>query len=94
MRVESLVPAHCEEGSIDSPFGAATRWNEQMVQQSEAARELGWCCVTWRVSTPMAARVGVEAVRVRNIRWRRCCRGDNVFGRLLKSRWYRAITRW
>ncbi len=39
--VESLVPAHCEGGSIDHFFENGDELNEQMVQRLEAAREMG-----------------------------------------------------
>ncbi|EEW1218538.1 bifunctional aspartate kinase/homoserine dehydrogenase II, partial [Escherichia coli O157:H7] len=41
VRVESLVPAHCEGGSIDHFFENGDELNEQMVQRLEAAREMG-----------------------------------------------------
>ncbi|VTN12946.1 Aspartokinase II/homoserine dehydrogenase II [Raoultella terrigena] len=41
MRVESLVPAHCEEGSVDHFFENGEELNEQMLQRLEAAREMG-----------------------------------------------------
>ncbi len=47
VRVESLVPAHCEGGSIDHFFEMAMNLTS-MVQRLEAAREMGWCCATWR----------------------------------------------
>ncbi len=37
VRVESLVPAHCEGGSIDHFFENGDELNEQMVQRLEAA---------------------------------------------------------
>ncbi len=42
MRVESLVPAHCEEGSIDHFFENGDALNEQMVQRRSGARSLNW----------------------------------------------------
>ena len=39
--MESLVPAHCEEGSIDHFFEMVMKLNRQMVQRLEAAREMG-----------------------------------------------------
>lgn len=39
--VESLVPAHCEEGSVDHFFENGEELNEQMLQRLEAAREMG-----------------------------------------------------
>ncbi len=41
VRVESLVPAHCEEGSVDHFFENGEELNEQMLQRLEAAREMG-----------------------------------------------------
>ncbi|XPE67027.1 hypothetical protein ACNKHR_11095 [Shigella flexneri] len=41
VRVESLVPADCEGGSIDHFFENGDELNEQMVQRLEAAREMG-----------------------------------------------------
>ncbi len=49
-----------------------------MVRHLEAARELGLVLrYVARFDANGKTRVGVEAVR-RNIRWRRCCRCDNV----------------
>lgn len=41
VRVESLVPAGCEEGSVDHFFENGDELNEQMVQRLEAANEMG-----------------------------------------------------
>lgn len=91
MRVESLVPAHCEEGSIDHFFENGDALNEQMVQRLEAARELGLVLrYVARFDANGKARVGVEAVR-QDIRWRRCCRA--IMSLLLKAAGI-AITRW
>ncbi|MFO6295450.1 hypothetical protein ACLBWC_36715, partial [Pseudomonas aeruginosa] len=37
VRVESLVPAHCEEGRVDHFFENGEELNEQMLQRLEAA---------------------------------------------------------
>lgn len=73
VRVESLVPAHCEGGSIDHFFENGDELNEQMVQRLEAAREMGWCCATWRVSMPTAKRVWAWKRCVKTIRWHHYC---------------------
>ncbi len=36
VRVESLVPAHCEEGSVDHFFENGEELNEQMLQRLES----------------------------------------------------------
>jgi aspartokinase/homoserine dehydrogenase 2 len=56
VRVESLVPAGCEEGSVDHFFENGEELNEQMVQRLEAANEMGWCCAMWRVLRPTVKR--------------------------------------
>ncbi len=73
VRVESLVPAHCEEGSVDH-FENGEELNEQMLQRLEAARELG-------LVLRYVARFDANGKRglalkpsARSIRWRRCCR--------------------
>ncbi|EHP9126442.1 bifunctional aspartate kinase/homoserine dehydrogenase II [Salmonella enterica subsp. enterica serovar Infantis] len=87
VRVESLVPAHCEEGSIDHFFENGDALNEQMVQRLEAARELGLVLrYVARFDANGKARVGVEAVRPEHpLAALLPC--DNVFA--IESRWYR-----
>ncbi len=41
VRVESLVPAGCEYGSVDHFFENGDELNDQMLQRLEAAREMG-----------------------------------------------------
>ena len=85
--VESLVPAHCEEGSIDHFFENGDELNEQMVQRLEAAREMGLVLrYVARFDANGKARVGVEAVRPEHpLAALLPC--DNVFA--IESRWYR-----
>ena len=64
VRVESLVPAGCEEGSVDHFFEKGEELNEQMVQRLEAANEMGLVLrYVARFEANGKARVGVEAVR-------------------------------
>ena len=42
VRVESLVPHNCEEGSIDHFFENGDALNKQMLQRFEAAQEMGY----------------------------------------------------
>ncbi|UNB81635.1 hypothetical protein MJK72_01180 [Klebsiella pneumoniae] len=75
VRVESLVPAHCEEGSVDLFFENGEELNEQMLQRLEAAREMGLVLrYVARFDANGKARVGVEAVREEHPPARRCCR--------------------
>ncbi len=87
VRVESLVPAHCEGGSIDHFFENGDELNEQMVQRLEAAREMGLVLrYVARFDADGKARVGVEAVREDHpLASLLPC--DNVFA--IESRWYR-----
>ena len=87
VRVESLVPAHCEEGSIDHFFENGDELNDQMVQRLEAAREMGLVLrYVARFDANGKARVGVEAVRPEHpLAALLPC--DNVFA--IESRWYR-----
>ncbi|WP_256744015.1 bifunctional aspartate kinase/homoserine dehydrogenase II, partial [Cronobacter sakazakii] len=87
VRVESLVPAGCEEGSVDHFFEYGDALNEQMVQRLEAARELGLVLrYVARFDANGKARVGVEAVRPEHpLASLLPC--DNVFA--IESRWYR-----
>lgn len=87
VRVESLVPAHCEGGSIDHFFENGDELNEQMVQRLEAAREMGLVLrYVARFDANGKARVGVEAVREDHpLASLLPC--DNVFA--IESRWYR-----
>ncbi len=87
VRVESLVPAHCEEGSVDHFFENGEELNEQMLQRLEAARELGLVLrYVARFDANGKARVGVEAVREEHpLAALLPC--DNVFA--IESRWYR-----
>lgn len=87
VRVESLVPAGCEEGSVDHFFENGDVLNEQMVQRLEAAREMGLVLrYVARFDANGKARVGVEAVRPEHpLAALLPC--DNVFA--IESRWYR-----
>ncbi len=87
VRVESLVPTHCEGGSIDHFFENGDELNEQMVQRLEAAREMGLVLrYVARFDANGKARVGVEAVREDHpLASLLPC--DNVFA--IESRWYR-----
>ena len=87
VRVESLVPAHCEEGSVDHFFENGEELNEQMLQRLEAAREMGLVLrYVARFDANGKARVGVEAVREEHpLAALLPC--DNVFA--IESRWYR-----
>lgn len=91
VRMESLVPAGCEEGSVDHFFGNGDELNDQMVQRLEAAREMGLVLrYVWRVLRQTAKRVGVEAV-VQNTRWPHFCR---VITSLRLKAVGTVITRW
>ncbi|KUQ06838.1 hypothetical protein AWI07_15615 [Enterobacter roggenkampii] len=87
VRVESLVPAGCEEGSVDHFFENGEELNEQMVQRLEAANEMGLVLrYVARFEANGKARVGVEAVRPEHpLAALLPC--DNVFA--IESRWYR-----
>ncbi|CDL31354.1 Aspartokinase / Homoserine dehydrogenase [Enterobacter hormaechei] len=87
VRVESLVPAGCEEGSVDHFFENGDELNEQMVQRLEAANEMGLVLrYVARFEANGKARVGVEAVRPEHpLAALLPC--DNVFA--IESRWYR-----
>ena len=87
VRVESLVPEHCESGSIDHFFENGDELNEQMLQRLEAAREMGLVLrYVARFDASGKARVGVEAVRDDHpLAALLPC--DNVFA--IESRWYR-----
>ncbi|BDH44055.1 bifunctional aspartokinase II/homoserine dehydrogenase II [Salmonella enterica subsp. enterica serovar Choleraesuis] len=87
VRVESLVPTECENGSIDHFFENGDELNEQMVQRLEAAQELGLVLrYVARFDANGKARVGVEAVRLEHpLAALLPC--DNVFA--IESRWYR-----
>lgn len=87
VRVESLVPAGCESGSIDHFFENGEDLNEQMIQRLEAANELGLVLrYVARFDANGKARVGVEAVRPEHpLAALLPC--DNVFA--IESRWYR-----
>ncbi|WP_058913661.1 bifunctional aspartate kinase/homoserine dehydrogenase II [Entomohabitans teleogrylli] len=87
VRVESLVPAGCEVGSVDHFFENGDALNEQMVQRLEAAQEMGLVLrYVARFDAHGKARVGVEAVRPEHpLASLLPC--DNVFA--IESRWYR-----
>lgn len=87
VRVESLVPAGCESGSIDTFFENGETLNEQMVQRLEAANEMGLLLrYVARFDANGKVRVGVEAVRPEHpLAALLPC--DNVFA--IESRWYR-----
>ncbi|MEC5319581.1 bifunctional aspartate kinase/homoserine dehydrogenase II [Brenneria populi subsp. brevivirga] len=87
VRVESLVPAGCEEGSVDWFFENGESLNEQMLQRLEAAQEMGMVLRhVARFDANGKARVGVEAVRPDHP-LASLLPGDNVFA--IESRWYR-----
>jgi bifunctional aspartokinase / homoserine dehydrogenase 2 len=87
VRVESLVPQGCEDGSVDHFFENGDALNDQMVQRLEAAREMGLVLrYVARFDANGKARVGVEAVRPEHpLASLLPC--DNVFA--IESRWYR-----
>lgn len=87
MRVESLVPAGCELGSVDQFFENGEALNQQMQQRFEAASEMGLVLRhVARFDANGKARVGVEAVRPEHpLASLLPC--DNVFA--IESRWYR-----
>lgn len=87
VRVESLVPNGCEEGSVDHFFENGDELNDQMVQRLEAAQEMGLVLrYVARFDANGKARVGVEAVRSEHpLAALLPC--DNVFA--IESRWYR-----
>ena len=87
VRVESLVPAGCELGSVDQFFENGEALNQQMQQRFEAASEMGPVLRhVARFDANGKARVGVEAVRPEHpLASLLPC--DNVFA--IESRWYR-----
>ncbi|KOC87965.1 bifunctional aspartate kinase/homoserine dehydrogenase II [Winslowiella iniecta] len=87
VRVESLVPAGCENDSVDHFFENGDALNDQMLQRLEAAQELGLVLrYVARFDANGKARVGVEAVRPEHpLASLLPC--DNVFA--IESRWYR-----
>lgn len=87
VRVESLVPAGCEQGSVDHFFENSETLNEQMLQRLEAAQEMGLVLrYVARFDANGKARVGIEAVRPEHpLAALLPC--DNVFA--IESRWYR-----
>jgi aspartokinase/homoserine dehydrogenase 2 len=87
VRVESLVPAGTEQGSIDQFFENGDALNQQMLQRFEAASEMGLVLRhVARFDANGKARVGVEAVRPEHpLASLLPC--DNVFA--IESRWYR-----
>ena len=87
VRVESLVPEHCEDESVDHFFENADELNEQMLQRYEAATEAGRVLrYVARFDAHGKASVGVEAVRPEHpLAALLPC--DNVFA--IESRWYR-----
>ena len=87
VRVESLVPAGGEQGSIEHFFENSEALDEQMVQRLEAANEMGLVLrYVARFDANGKARVGVEAVRPDHpLAALLPC--DNVFA--IESRWYR-----
>ncbi|MBN3066128.1 bifunctional aspartate kinase/homoserine dehydrogenase II [Pectobacterium aquaticum] len=87
VRVESLVPPGCEEGSVDYFFENGDSLNEQMLRRLEAAQEMGLVLRhVARFDSNGKARVGVEAVRPDHP-LASLLPGDNVFA--IESRWYR-----
>ncbi|WP_145480317.1 bifunctional aspartate kinase/homoserine dehydrogenase II [Yersinia similis] len=87
VRVESLVPAGAESGSVDQFFENGEALNQQMIQRLEAAKEMGLVLrYVARFDANGKARVGVEAVRTDHpLASLLPC--DNVFA--IESRWYR-----
>ncbi|CNF14468.1 bifunctional aspartate kinase/homoserine dehydrogenase II [Yersinia nurmii] len=87
VRVESLVPAGTETGSVDQFFENGEALNQQMIQRLEAANEMGLVLrYVARFDANGKARVGVEAVRPEHpLASLLPC--DNVFA--IESRWYR-----
>ena len=87
VRVESLVPAHCEGGSIDHFFENGDELNEQMVQRLEAAREMG--LVLRYVASPPGRFSRISTG------WHSCCNfrnlimpGTHVFGFMVSNEIY------
>jgi aspartokinase/homoserine dehydrogenase 2 len=87
VRVESLVPDSCRQGSIDQFFEEGENLNQQMLQRLQAAKELGLVLrYVARFDAAGKARIGVEAVREDHpLASLLPC--DNVFA--IESRWYR-----
>lgn len=87
VRVESLVPAGCDSGSVDHFFENGEELNQQILQRLEAANEMGLVLrYVARFDANGKARVGVEAVRPDHpLAALLPC--DNVFA--IESRWYR-----
>ncbi|CNG24519.1 bifunctional aspartate kinase II/homoserine dehydrogenase II [Yersinia enterocolitica] len=87
VRVESLVPAGADVGSVDQFFENGEALNQQMIQRLEAANEMGLVLrYVARFDANGKARVGVEAVRADHpLASLLPC--DNVFA--IESRWYR-----
>lgn len=87
VRVESLVPNNCQQGSVDHFFENGEELNEQMLQRLEAAQEMDLVLrYVARFDANGKARVGVEAVRPEHpLASLLPC--DNVFA--IESRWYR-----
>lgn len=88
VRVESLVPAEAEAGSLDEFFENSALINEQMEQRLEAAQEMGMVLryVARYDAVKGRSRVGVEAVKPDHP-LSSLLPGDNVFA--IESRWYR-----
>ncbi|WP_413741950.1 bifunctional aspartate kinase/homoserine dehydrogenase II [Sodalis sp. RH15] len=87
VRVESLVSASSESGSVDQFFEDGDALNEEMTRRLEAASELGLVLrYVARFDANGKARVGVEAVR-REHPLAALLPCDNVFA--IESRWYR-----
>ncbi len=87
VRVESLVSAGADVGSVDQFFENGDALNKQMIQRLEAANEMGLVLrYVARFDANGKARVGVEAVRADHpLASLLPC--DNVFA--IESRWYR-----
>lgn len=87
VRVESLVPAGCELGSIDAFFDHCQVLNQQIQHRLEAARELGLVLrYVARFEAGGKARVGLEALAPEHpLATLLPC--DNVFA--IESHWYR-----
>ncbi len=87
VRVESLVPEHCRQHSLEYFFENGAELDQQMQQRFEAAQEMGLVLrYVARFNANGKARVGVEALRTDHpLAALLPC--DNVFA--VESRWYR-----
>lgn len=87
VRVESLVPAQAQSGSLEAFFENSSVINEQMAQRLAAANEMDMVLrYIARFDANGKAKVGVEAVR-KDHPLASLLPGDNLFA--IESRWYR-----